>query len=92
VGEVSAVAVIQDVIPTQFRGTAFAMLTFTNTLVGLGGGPPLIAATTEYVYRSPAAVDRAISLVGMAGGVVACTLFFIARRALARSPVGSPAH
>jgi MFS family permease len=92
VGEVSAVAVIQDVIPTQFRGTAFAMLTFTNTLVGLGGGPPLIAATTEYVYRSPAAVDRAISLVGMAGGLVACTLFFIARRALARSALHLPAH
>jgi hypothetical protein len=54
--------------------------------MGLGGGPPLIAATTEYVYRSPAAVDRAISLVGMAGGLTACALFFIARRALARSP------
>jgi MFS family permease len=86
VGEVSAIAVIQDVTPTQFRGTAFAMLTFMNTLMGLGGGPPLIAATTEYVYRSPAAVDRAISLVGMAGGLTACALFFIARRALARSP------
>jgi MFS family permease len=86
VGEVSAIAVIQDVIPAQFRATAFALLTFMNTLVGLGGGPPLIAATTEYVYRSPAAVDRAISLVGMAVGLTACALFFIARRALARPP------
>jgi MFS family permease len=86
VGEVSAVAAIQDIVPTQFRGTAFAMLTFTNTLMGLGGGPPLIAAATEYVYRSPAAVDRAISLVGIAGGLLSCTLFFVARRALARSP------
>ena len=85
VGEVSAVAVVQDVIPTQFRGTAFAMLTFTNTLVGLGAGPPLIAATTEYVYRTPAAVDRAISLVGVVGGLAACALFFLARRALASS-------
>jgi MFS family permease len=85
VGEVSAVAVIQDVIPSQFRGTAFAMLTFTNTLVGLGGGPPLIAAMTDYVYRTPAAVDRAISLVGVVGGLAACTLFFLARRALASS-------
>jgi MFS family permease len=89
VGEVSAVAVIQDVVPPQFRGTAFALLTFTNTLVGLGGGPPLIAATTEYVYRTPAAVDRAISLVGMLGGLLACALFLVARRALARSP---PVH
>jgi beta-lactamase regulating signal transducer with metallopeptidase domain len=61
------------------------MLTFTNTLVGLGGGPPLIAAATEYVYRTPMAVDRAISLVGIAGGLISCTLFFLARRALARS-------
>jgi MFS family permease len=91
-GEVSAVAVIQDIVPAQFRGTAFAMLTFTNTLVGLGGGPPLIAAATEYVYRSPTAVDRAISLVGIAGGLISCTLFFVARRALAqRSPARSPA-
>jgi MFS family permease len=85
IGEVSAVAVIQDVIPTQFRGTAFAMLTFTNTLVGLGAGPSLIAAATDYVYRTPAAVDRAISLVGVIGGLAACALFFLARRALASS-------
>jgi MFS family permease len=85
VGEVSAVAVIQDVVPTQFRGTAFAMLTFTNTLVGLGGGPPLIAATTGYVYHTPAAVDQAISLVGAVAALFACALFVIARRALARS-------
>jgi MFS family permease len=91
VGEVSAVAVIQDVIPARFRGTAFAMLTFTNTLVGLGGGPTLIAATTEYVYRTPAAVARAISLVGVIGGLAACALFFLARRALA-SPSGQRGH
>jgi MFS family permease len=86
VGEVSAVAAIQDIVPAQLRGTAFALLTFTNTLVGLGGGPPLIAATTEYVYRTPAAVDRSISLVGMIGSLLACALFLTARRALARSP------
>jgi MFS family permease len=86
VGEVGAVAVIQDIVPGQFRGTAFAMLTFTNTLVGLGCGPPLIAATTEYVYHTPAAVDKAISLVGMIGGLMGCALFLVARRALARSP------
>jgi MFS family permease len=87
VGEVSAVAAIQDMIPAQLRGTAFALLTFTNTLVGLGGGPPLIAATTEYLYRTPAAVDRAISLVGMIGALVACALFLTARRSWARAPV-----
>jgi MFS family permease len=86
VGELGAVAVIQDIVPSQFRGTAFALLTFTNTLVGLGGGPPLIAAATEYVYRSPAAVAQAISLVGMIGGVLACVCFLFARRALVRSP------
>ncbi|HTV95882.1 MAG TPA: MFS transporter [Steroidobacteraceae bacterium] len=82
IGEVSAVAVIQDVIPAQFRGTAFAILTFTNTLVGLGGGPTLIAAATDHIYRSPAAVNRAISLVGVVAGVCACALFVTARRAL----------
>ena len=85
VGEVSAVAVIQDLVPARFRGTAFAMLTFTNTLVGLGGGPALIAATTEYVFRTPVAVDRAISLVGAVVGACGCLLFIAARRSLGRS-------
>ncbi|HEX4151799.1 MAG TPA: MFS transporter [Steroidobacteraceae bacterium] len=84
-GELSAVAVIQDVVPTQFRGTAFAVLTFTNTLVGLGGGPTLIGAAIGYVYRTPAAVDRAISLVGVIAGALACLLFFSARLTWKRS-------
>jgi MFS family permease len=85
VGEVSAVAVIQDVVPAQFRGTAFAMLTFTNTLVGLGGGPPLIAAATGSIYRTPGAIDQAITLVGMLAGLASFAFFFMARRALGRS-------
>jgi MFS family permease len=84
IGEVTAVAVIQDRVPPQFRGTAFAMFTFTNTLVGLGSGPPLIAAATEYVFRSPTAIDHAISVVGVAAGLAGCVLFWVTRRALAR--------
>ena len=85
IGEVAAIAVIQDLVPTQFRGTAMALLTFSNTLVGLGCGPTLIGLTTDYVYGIPVAVDRAISTVAIPAGILGSVLFAIARRRVDRS-------
>src|SRR5205823_11868816 len=48
IGAVGAFCVIQELVPDHFRGTAVALLTFSNTLIGLGAGPTLVAMTTDY--------------------------------------------
>jgi MFS family permease len=85
VAEVSVVAVVQELIPPQLRGTGMAFLTFTNTLVGLGGGPTLIAATTQFVYQTPTAVDASITTVGVLAAVGASIVFIVSRRILRSS-------
>jgi MFS family permease len=79
VGAIGALAVIQELVPNEYRGTGVALLTFSNTLVGLGCGPTLVALTTDHVYAVPAAVDFSISTVAVPAGVLACALLGLAR-------------
>jgi MFS family permease len=85
-GGVGGIACLQDVIPGQFRGTGMAVLTFCNTLVGLGAGPTLIALTTDHVYGLPAAVGFAISTVVAPAASLAAIFFFTAKLDLKGRP------
>jgi MFS family permease len=84
VGAVGALCVIQELVPACYRGTSMAVLTFSNTLTGLGCGPTLIALTTDHVYRLPTAVDRSISTVAVPVALAASALLLLARRRLRR--------
>jgi sugar phosphate permease len=79
---VGGVAILQDLVPNQFRGTAVSILTFCNTLIGLGSGPTLVALATDHVYGVPTAVGFAISSVVAPAGVIAVAAFEICRRQL----------
>jgi MFS family permease len=86
---VAGIAVLQALVPNQFRGTGVSLLTFCNTLVGLGCGPTLVALATENIYGAPAAVGFAISTVVVPASLLACLGFIASRRALAlRYPAG----
>jgi MFS family permease len=97
VGAVGAFCVLQEMMPAQVRGTGVALLTFSNTLIGLGCGPTLVALTTDHVYRVATAVDRSISTVAVPAGTLACTLLLLARYRMkhAHSPTldaATPSH
>jgi MFS family permease len=89
VGAVGAFCVVQELVPSQFRGTSIALLTFSNTLIGLGCGPTLVALTTDHIYRVATAVDRSISTVALPAAVFACALFVLARRRIREQAVQS---
>jgi hypothetical protein len=79
VGATGAFCVIQELVPSPFRGTGIALITFSNTLIGLGCGPTLVALVTDHVYRAATAVDRSITTVALPAAVLACALLLLAR-------------
>jgi MFS family permease len=79
---IGGIAVLQDVVPNQFRGTGISILTFCNTLLGLGCGPTLVALTTDHLYGAPSAVGLAISTVVAPAGAIAAMAFVYCRSTL----------
>jgi MFS family permease len=79
VGATGAFCVIQELVPSPFRSTGIALITFSNTLIGLGCGPTLVALVTDHVYRVPTAVDLSITTVALPAAILACALLFLAR-------------
>jgi predicted MFS family arabinose efflux permease len=75
----SGVAALQGKLTTQVRATGMSIFTFTNTLVGLGMGPTLVALTTEHLLHGPAAVGTAITGVVAPAAVLSCIIFTFAR-------------
>jgi MFS family permease len=56
--------VIQLMTPNQMRGQAVALYFLFANLLGLGLGPTVVAATTDYVFKSDAAIGQSIALSG----------------------------
>jgi MFS family permease len=84
VGGTGGVAVLQEVLPGQFRGTGISLFTFSNTLIGLGAGPTLVALMTDYFYNGPPALAIAITTIVAPAAVLSCVSLARARRALLR--------
>jgi len=71
-------AAIPELMPNQMRGFASAFMIFVITLIGLGLGPSIIAAMTDFVYQDemmiryslaypPAIILTLGGLIGLAG-------------------------
>lgn len=78
-GGVGGISSLQEMVPSQFRGTGVSLLTFCNTLLGLGCGPTLVAWVTEHGYGIPSAVGFAITSVVAPAAILACVLFLLCR-------------
>lgn len=72
-------AALQSTVPNEHRGVGVSLVSFCNTLLGLGIGPSLIALLTENVLGRPEAVGVAMMLVVAPAGGLAALLFFAAR-------------
>lgn len=55
--------VIQLMTPNEMRGQAVALYFLGANLLGLGLGPTVVAATTDYVFGNDAAIGKSIALV-----------------------------
>ena len=82
IGGISGICTLQEHIPGAFRATSMSLVTFGNTLIGLGCGPTLVGFTTDHVFRATNAVSLAIATVAIPAGLLACAGFARTRRAL----------
>jgi MFS family permease len=55
---------LQLMTPNRMRGQVMAVYLLVANLIGLGLGPTVLAATTDYVFGSDQAIGQAIALVG----------------------------
>jgi MFS family permease len=70
---------LQLTTPNRLRARVSATLLLHTNLFGLGVGPTLIAATTDYVFKDPLSVGRSLGVAGVVSSVLA---FVIIRSAL----------
>jgi MFS family permease len=77
---IGALATLQALVPSEVRGTSVAILTFCNTLTGMGLGSSLVAAVTERVFGTPQSVGYAISAVAAPAALLACVLLILSAR------------
>jgi MFS family permease len=84
----AAAAAIHEMTPGSMRAQATAVYLFAINLIGLGAGPSVVAWTTEYVYRDPAAVGSSLAWVTLAAHLVAAVLLFAGLRPFVRAKEG----
>jgi MFS family permease len=78
------VSVLQTITPIRMRSQVSAIyLLFTN-IVGMGFGPTMIAAATDYLFKRDDAVGYSIALVGTGSMALTCLILWIGRREIAR--------
>lgn len=77
-GTCAGFAATQDAVRAEMRGFSVSLQAMAYTLFGLGCGPTAVAATTEYLYRSPSQVGIAMTTVAIPAAVAAVLLLAIA--------------
>lgn len=76
-------SVMAMIAPAQVRARLLAFFLFVFTLLGLGAGPAIVAALTQYVFGSEAALGSSLAVVVVGGTVLAWAAFRRALRYLA---------
>lgn len=57
--------VIQLMVPNEMRGQAVALYFLMANLIGLGFGPTVVAAITDYVFKNDAALNKSLALTSV---------------------------
>ncbi len=74
---------LQAVTPNRQRGQMTAIYLFVLNILGLGMGPSLVAATSDYVFKDEMAIGMALSVVAAVALPIAALSFHRARRYMA---------
>jgi MFS family permease len=69
-----------QITPNEFRGQVLSLHVLLATLLGLGGGPVIIAALSERVFRNELAIGRALAIVTVCAAMLSLVCLTIARR------------
>lgn len=72
----AAAAAIQMATPAGMRATASAIYLCVLNLVGLGGGPTLVALLTDYLFADDLAVGRSLALANAVAAPLAALLLW----------------
>lgn len=71
----AGMAAIQMVVPNRLRARMSALFVLVSNLIAMLLGPPLVGVCTDYVFRDPAAIGAAMTLVcGIAGAASAAVM------------------
>ena len=76
-------ATIQIYLPAPFHGRINALVLMTITIVATGIGPMAVAAASQYVFRTPAALGDALLVVILPAAGGAVVMLWMTLRALA---------
>ncbi|MEM8501280.1 MAG: MFS transporter [Pseudomonadota bacterium] len=71
-----SLAAIQLITPNHMRAQAGAVLLFLTNLIGLGFGPSMVAALTDFVFADPASLPYSLSLVAVIFCPLAAAVFY----------------
>jgi MFS family permease len=80
-----APAAIQQMMPNTMRAQATALYLFVINLVGIGLGPPIVAALTDYVFHDAQAVHLSLLGVGAVSFALAIVLLWAGLKPYRRS-------
>ena len=88
---VNSYPLLYDVVPGSMRGQAAAIYMIVGNIIGLGGGPLLVALLTQHLFKNPMAAGTSVGLVVSVAGAscLACLVLVAgAYRSLARVGTG----
>lgn len=80
------------IAPAAIRARMLAFFLFVFTILGLGAGPAIVAALTQYVFHDEGALGSSLAIVVTACSVVALISFRMALRYLAPAIAARAAH
>ncbi|MBY8824304.1 MFS transporter [Sphingomonas colocasiae] len=78
---------VQAYGPPRLRARLMALVMLSQSLIGYGAGPPLVAALAKRWPGDPGAFGTAITICGLVTVPAAALCYLLARRALIRQPL-----
>lgn len=70
------------VTPNEMRGTGIALFAASGSLIGVGAGPLMIAAASQYFFSGPTAIGSGMSVVIAVVGPVSAVILLSGLRAM----------
>jgi len=87
-----AVAALHTATPISMRSQATAAYLFVINLIGLGGGPLVVALLTDFVFQDEGMIGSSLMLVGVCATPIAIFMLSLARRSYRHITANNSAH